>query len=72
MAFAGNLPPRYRFDQPSATVLYIGEAIAGTGDNDNGWTIKRITFDASGNPLEVAYAERGNPCVWASRATLGY
>lgn len=70
--YPGNLPPRTRFDQASATVLYVGEAVSGTGDDDNGWQIKRITSDVNGNPVEIAYANSGQPCVWAERATLEY
>lgn len=68
-----DAPGRKLFDQASATTLYIGEARAGTEEAFSAWQIQRITFDVSGNPTEIAWANNGAAVsVWNDRASLEY
>lgn len=67
------VPSLKKLDQASATTLYIGEALPGSGDAWNSWQIKRVTFDESGNPTAIAYAEGGsNILLWSQRASYTY
>lgn len=62
-----------RFDQASATTLYIGEADPGTSTSSASWKIKRITFDAGGFPASVQWAAIGAATqVWDNRTSLSY
>lgn len=67
-----TVPGRVLFDQPNALTLYVGEAFPGASAADNAWLIKRVTFDANSNPLEIAVANSGQPAIWANRASLEY
>lgn len=58
------------YDISSSTVNYIGTAVSGTATSAAAWTIKKITFDASGNPLEILWSN--NTAIWDNRATTIY
>lgn len=59
-----------RFDIQS-TVSYVGYAPNGTATSSSGWTIKKTTFDLSGNPIEETWTTE-NTAVWDNRASESY
>lgn len=62
-----------RFDIASDTITYIGEAAPGTPTGTALWRIQRITFDVSGNPTAIQWADSGAATqVWDNRASLSY
>lgn len=60
-------------DQVTAELLYLGEAVPESLTNAAVWRIQRITFDDTGNVLEVRFANGGlfNQ-IWNNRASLTY
>jgi hypothetical protein len=52
----------------SATVIYKGSALEGTGESEDGWTIKRHLFSLSG----VLISTTNSVGAWANRTTLTY
>jgi hypothetical protein len=62
-----------RFDQASASTLYIGEADPGTATSSPSWKIKRVTFSAGGDPTAIEYAAVGAATqIWDNRVALSY
>lgn len=60
-------------DQVDAETLYLGEAIPESLEAAAVWRIQKITFDASGNVLEVRFAEGGLfDQIWNNRLALTY
>lgn len=60
-------------DQVTAELLYLGEAIPESLESAPAWRIQKITFDSSGNVLEVRFAEGGLfDQIWNNRALLTY
>jgi len=61
------------FDQPSPSLIYIGEADVGSLTSAPAWRIKRISFNASGFPLSKDYAALGAATqIWDNRGALSY
>lgn len=58
------------YDVSSSSVNYIGTAPSGTATSAALWTIKKITFDVSGNPLETTWSS--NMAIWDNRASELY
>lgn len=60
-------------DQASSTVLYLGEAVPDSLENQAVWRIQKILFDVNGDVDAVRYAEGGlfNQ-IWNNRASLVY
>ncbi len=54
--------------------VYVGEAPPGVTTNKIGWRIKKITYDASNNPLQIEWAEGSDAYiyVWDRRADYNY
>lgn len=66
-------PGRKLFDIVSPTLWYVGEALPGTGTNAASWRIKRVIFDASGNPASITWANDGEAtATWDNRADESY
>lgn len=57
-----------RMDLGSKSVIYIGEAVLGTSEQASGWWVKRVNFNAAGNPIAEMYAVGS----WDSRYSLTY
>ena len=58
------------YDVSSSSVNYIGTAPSGTATSAALWTIKKITFDVLGNPLETTWSS--NTAIWENRASEIY
>ena len=41
----------------SGNITYVGQARIGTPTSSDGWMIKNITYDGSGNPVSIRFAE---------------
>ena len=54
--------------------IYIGEAAPSTSKSSPLWRIKKITYDASKNPIDIQYADgtQSFSKVWDDRATYTY
>jgi hypothetical protein len=70
-----NMKPAIRMDADAdpPTLIYRGEAVAGTTESAASWRIKKIEFLA-GNDIKVTWAD-GNTNfdnVWNDRASLTY
>lgn len=54
--------------------VYIGEAEPGTSTSEAKWRIRKIEYDANGNPISVKWADGTNSFtkVWDDRATYTY
>lgn len=54
--------------------LYIGCAVPGTLTSDPLWQIRKLTWDLSGFPTDIQYANgtRSFAAVWDNRASLSY
>lgn len=59
------------FDLTSDTVNYIGYALTGTSPASASWTIKRLSFDASGSLEAIEWTASG-VATWNSRASEVY
>lgn len=68
-----EVPGTTLYDQASATVLYIGEAKIGTPTSASAWSVRKIIFSASGDPVSTTWANKGaHTAIWDNRASLGY
>lgn len=68
-----SAPKKKLFEQATDTILYVGEADAGTDTSAPLWRIKKITFDVAGNPISIEYASIGaSTNVWNNRNVLSY
>jgi len=61
---------KIEYDMSSTTVNYIGTAPSGTLTSAAAWTIKKVTFDASGNPQQVLWSN--TTAIWDNRTTIFY
>lgn len=61
-----------RIDAASATVTYIGEAVAGTLGSAASWRIQRITVSGDVTSVEWADGNANADNVWDNRASLSY
>jgi YD repeat-containing protein len=54
--------------------IYIGRANPGSLPSASAWQICKLTYDGSGNPLSILFANgsRAFDQVWDSRASLSY
>ena len=55
--------------------IYIAEAPAGTGESDNNWRIKKLTYDANNNVVEMNWANKESISFtvnWTARASYTY
>lgn len=54
--------------------VYVGEAAPGIGTEEPSWRIKRIIYDASGNPLHVLWAmcNTNFDKIWSRRHDYAY
>jgi hypothetical protein len=60
-------------DQASATILYLGEAVPESLENQAVWRIQRIESDVNGDVTDVRFAEGGLfDQIWDNRASLNY
>lgn len=60
-------------DQVSSTVLYLGEAVPESLENQAVWRIQKIVFDSNGDVDSIRYAEGGLfDQIWNNRASLIY
>lgn len=59
-----------QYDTGSSTINYIGTALSGTATSAAAWTIKKITFDSSGNPASVLWSN--NTAIWDNRGIESY
>jgi len=66
----GSPQIKTEYDLSSPTVNYIGTAPSGTATSAASWTIKKITFDGSGNPIETTWT--GGNAVWNNRSSEVY
>lgn len=68
-----DVPGQVLLDWANATTTYVGESAPGSGQADSAWQIKRITFDGSGNPTKIEWADEGSQINrWDQRASLVY
>ena len=68
-------PPTYakRYEQVSASVAFLGEAVAGSDESSAVWRIQKLAFTIEGNVTTTFADGDGNfNNVWASRASLSY
>lgn len=58
----------------SSNPIYIGIAEPGTAPGSNGWQIRKLTFDGSGNMTAMQYAGGSSEFIfiWDNRASLSY
>lgn len=61
-----------RVDEASASVTYVGKAVAGTADATAAWKISRITTSGSVIITEFADGNTNYDNVWSNRASLSY
>ena len=62
----------YKFDEPDASTLYIGEAATNIGASEPFWSIRKLS--KSGTETTILYAD-GNDSfdnIWNDRVTLNY
>lgn len=60
-------------DQASPTVMYIGNAVAGTSTASSSWRVKKLTFDVNGGfVMQWADGDTSFNNVWNNRASLSY
>jgi hypothetical protein len=58
-------------DDVGGTVLYIGEATAGTATSSGSWRIKKVTF--TGDDVSIQWAASGEfALVWDNRLSYTY
>lgn len=57
-----------RYDFVSSTLIYVGEATKGTVEGAATWTVRKITFDSNGNPLDNMIAIGS----WTNRNSLTF
>lgn len=73
----GALEFRQDFDDGGA-LLYVGEALPGTGASDPYWRIKKYFYNSSGKLILVSFAGKGGrgtgrfDKVWTQRGTYNY
>jgi len=62
-----------RIDYSGSNPVYIGEAQAGTLENETGWRIQKIGYDGS-NAVNVTWAQGSNEFdfVWSNRTNYTY
>ena len=65
-------PQAVRIDTASATVKYIGWAVAGSAESGAVWRIMRMTTDAGDTTVEWADGDTDYDNVFDDRATLTY
>jgi len=58
----------------SGNAIYIGEADPGTAKSADDWRIRKLTYDGSGNVLDVQWASSNHNFdkVWDSRISYVY
>ncbi len=64
-----------RFDYDSGTVpIYIGKAKPGTGEDELGWRIMKLTYDGNDNITAINFASSSNGYAfeWDERASYTY
>lgn len=64
-------PLALQLDEASATVMYVGEAVAGSSASAAVWRIKKVDT-TTGVVVLWADGDTGFDNVWADRATLSY
>lgn len=55
--------------------IYIAEAPPGANEIDNNWRIKKLTYDANNNVVEMNWANKESirfTVSWQARATYAY
>lgn len=68
-----DVPGQTKYDFVGSTHVFVGESLPGTGDDDPGWVIKKVSFDGSGNPTSTQWATEGAAtCQWSQRAGYTY
>jgi YD repeat-containing protein len=62
-----------------ATLIYIGKARPGSAQTASVWQIRKLTYDANGNIIQIAWPKnaQGNPSndfefQWSARAGYTY
>jgi len=62
-----------RMESGSTGPVYVGLAVPGTGDDEAGWQITKLTYDAHG-PVSIMFADDVATFtkVWDDRATYTY
>lgn len=66
----GSVPTKSLYDLSSSSVTYIGTAPTGTLTRAAAWLIKKISFDASGNPTSTLWSSY--TAVWDNRSNEQY
>ena len=63
-----------RFTYSGSNVDYVGEAYPGVAEGDLKWRIKKLSYDGSGNPTAVNFADKSGDFdkSWTLRATYSY
>jgi hypothetical protein len=61
-----------RLDEPSATITYVGKAVAGTSAGAASWQISRLTVSGTELIMEYADGDMLYNNIWNNRASLSY
>ena len=61
-----------RLDEVSASLNYVGKAVAGTLDSDPLWQIQRIQVSGVVTTIQFADGNTNFDNVWANRGSLTY
>ncbi len=61
-----------RVDEVSASLTYVGKALAGTIDSDPLWQVQRIQVSGAVTTVQFADGNTNFDNIWADRASLAY
>lgn len=61
-------------DYVGTSPVYIGLAALGSAKSAAVWQIRKLTYDGSGNPTDVQYANGAQAfdAIWDNRTSLSY
>ncbi len=61
-----------RVDEVSASLTYVGKALAGTSDSDPLWQVQRIQVSGAVTTVQFADGNTNFDNIWANRGSLSY
>jgi hypothetical protein len=76
-----NLPSQYpvvlpsyskRYDQPSTSIAYLGNAVPGASESASVWQIQRFTYSGNNVTVEFADGNQNFDNSWTNRTSLSY
>lgn len=58
----------------TAGVIYLGQSLAGSLDNENAWCVRKMELDSNSNVISITYSNGllAQNVKWSDRATLTY